>query len=343
MEIFFCETCGRRVTDAEIEAGQGIRTEDGVYCPECAKGHVTEARESAPPPASVRPRRRRASSSSRARVSTRDEPGGGSQVVLALLVGGVVFVIVILAFVVFSQKEKKPEFTRAIPPPSPPRPAVVPKETGPAPPTSLPPAPQEKPPRQLRQEKRPAAPAVGGKTPKDLWEEKMTRGEIPQPRQFTPPLSSPPEGYSRPGRWKYHWDFESGLAGWGGARYSSGGVTPGKKCIVIKGKLGQAWGKEYTATAKTCIQILVYPAESFEGLQIHCWDETKQDNARYKIGRTRLTPGKWTAVRLRCTKLWFWSSGEGVPAVAAGHQFKSLGFSVTGEAAFDEVYIFEEE
>ena len=36
MQIYFCERCGRRVSDVDLEKGRGVVSGDVVYCGECA-------------------------------------------------------------------------------------------------------------------------------------------------------------------------------------------------------------------------------------------------------------------------------------------------------------------
>ena len=78
-------------------------------------------------------------------------------------------------------------------------------------------------------------------------------------------------------------------------------------------------------------------------MQVLSFDKTAGDNARHKVRRAQLTPGKWSVVRVRYADLWFWSSGEGVPAGVVGHKFNTLHIASSGEAAIDEVCVFEEE
>ena len=36
MQIYFCERCGRRVSDVDLEKGRGVASGEAVYCEECA-------------------------------------------------------------------------------------------------------------------------------------------------------------------------------------------------------------------------------------------------------------------------------------------------------------------
>ncbi len=37
MEIFFCDTCGKRVSESAIEGGQALHAGSDTYCADCLK------------------------------------------------------------------------------------------------------------------------------------------------------------------------------------------------------------------------------------------------------------------------------------------------------------------
>ena len=42
MKFYFCETCGKRVTEADVEAGKARNKKlNGVFCAQCADGVMT--------------------------------------------------------------------------------------------------------------------------------------------------------------------------------------------------------------------------------------------------------------------------------------------------------------
>ena len=44
MQVFFCEHCGARTNDVELEKGQGVRLGDDVWCMRCVKHAPAEAK-----------------------------------------------------------------------------------------------------------------------------------------------------------------------------------------------------------------------------------------------------------------------------------------------------------
>ena len=51
MEIFFCEACGRRVSDLEIERGEARKAGDQVWCANCSEKASPQQRPVTPRPA----------------------------------------------------------------------------------------------------------------------------------------------------------------------------------------------------------------------------------------------------------------------------------------------------
>ncbi|MBN1808881.1 MAG: hypothetical protein JW909_07405 [Planctomycetes bacterium] len=144
MQIYFCERCGKRVSDVEIQKRTAVAIDDLVYCHDCAaaEGILEEAlkQQAAPKTQPISGRGRRTSHKTRA---VQVEPGeelpmgtpGVPKWIYGAVVGGVVVAIIILFFVIQGGKEQGPP-TAATPPTAdaqPPVPTVVPDPAGPEP------------------------------------------------------------------------------------------------------------------------------------------------------------------------------------------------------------------
>jgi hypothetical protein len=128
MQIYFCERCGKRVSDIDIKKGVAIQVDDLVYCKQCAEAENLKE-ITAPEPVEAEEsdeqgKARRPSGLHPARARRPATPPEGQEVMAApgvpkwiygAVVGGVVIGIVILISVVAGGK-KEPPMTAPMPP-----------------------------------------------------------------------------------------------------------------------------------------------------------------------------------------------------------------------------------
>jgi len=123
MEFYFCETCGTRITDKEIEQGMGRDKKlKGVYCNKCSVGVMTmefaaiapdphSKKASAPaiaatPQSAIEPYKRSGTKLSAARESKAVARGDRKTMPTPVIVGGIVAMAAITILVVFVSSSK---------------------------------------------------------------------------------------------------------------------------------------------------------------------------------------------------------------------------------------------
>jgi hypothetical protein len=116
MEIFFCEKCGKRISDAEIENGYAVKAGGFVYCRKCAPVQDAAVQTDAG-------KRGRKTSAVRTSTGRTDHIGAGSQPVKPAsryaLIGVVLVVVFVVAGILLFRTSEKPDDTP--PPPKAPK------------------------------------------------------------------------------------------------------------------------------------------------------------------------------------------------------------------------------
>ena len=115
MQVYYCDVCGARVTEGEIQRGKAVLTEDGCFCAACmaemgAQGEAAAAEpvviedeevEAAPPPDARTATRKPPSSRRRSRYAPA-RPAGARNLAVPAVIGGVlVLFLVFLAYFAF--------------------------------------------------------------------------------------------------------------------------------------------------------------------------------------------------------------------------------------------------
>lgn len=250
MEFYFCETCGKRVTGKDLEAGLARNKKlNGVFCAQCAAGVMTmetlpvseaEARKvlaeaaagekPAPaPPTGEQPAAKNRPPRSAAKAQHKNERArerAGQAVWLYMAVG---LVVALAGIFLFLKREDRPaERTHAPAPPAKPTPAVETKPervvpqppVPPAPPPALPvpPAPVEKSPEPPVEAKSPAPVVAEAKSPEPAVEAKTPEAMVEKP---------PAEAPARPGAWVVLFNGRDLTGSQKGKKSGTVGVTNG--------------------------------------------------------------------------------------------------------------------
>ena len=376
MNFYFCESCGKRITDEEIKGGKGRDKKlKGVYCADCALGvstmemmpvtdtdlnaggvvYETDSEEPAPAKRS-RPAVPSISRDSpvhpigTARRSSQEgkAPAAASRFtpVTNAIVMGIGAGMVVLGFIVFARPHDSHRSQTAE--------AVRPVQTQ-TPPAARPET------ESTASEHQDALP-LGAVTirssepsPKERYDQKVREGKIkPVPPPSTPAQAvktesipaaklaagAPEAGYGKPDPCILWRDFENGSTnGWDNSpQIIEGGYAPASKKALKITSRSALWPSAFTPTQHTVIRLAVWVAAPVEGAQVMCWDETANDNAVVLIA-DKLKPGAWVLLKLPLRDFFYWEKKDG----PVGHTLRSISLIANkSELIVDDLAVYEE-